>query len=55
VKQAGYATGGFGKWRCGGCDSTRVPEQHGFGVFFSDYFQVHAAYYSPYLIRSSEE
>src|ERR1044071_6776304 len=25
----GYATGGFGKWGCGGRGSTGVPEKHG--------------------------
>src|SRR5689334_21460520 len=29
----GYATGGFGKWGCGGRDSTGVPEKHWFDVF----------------------
>ncbi len=53
---AGYATGGFGKWGCGGRDSTGVPEKHGFDVFFGYYDQVHAhSYYPPYLIRNSEE
>lgn len=56
LKQAGYATGGFGKWGCGGRDSTGVPEQHGFDVFFGYYDQVHAhSFYPPYLIRNSEE
>ena len=26
LKDIGYATGGFGKWGCGGRDSTGVPE-----------------------------
>lgn len=56
LKPLGYATGGFGKWGCGGRDSTGVPEQHGFDVFFGYYDQVHAhSYYAPYLIRNSEE
>lgn len=56
LKQKGYATGGFGKWGCGGRDSTGVPEKHGFDVFFGYYDQVHAhSYYPPYLIRNSEE
>jgi arylsulfatase A-like enzyme len=56
LKAAGYATGGFGKWGCGGRDSTGVPEKHGFDVFFGYYDQVHAhSYYPPYLIRNSEE
>ena len=56
LKQQGYATGGFGKWGAGGRDSTGVPEQHGFDVFFGYYDQVHAhSFYPPYLIRNSEE
>ena len=56
LKPLGYATGGFGKWGCGGRDSTGVPEQHGFDVFLGYYDQVHAhSYYPPYLIRNSEE
>lgn len=56
LKPLGYATGGFGKWGCGGRDSTGVPEIHGFDVFLGYYDQVHAhSYYPPYLIRNSEE
>ena len=56
LKEQGYATGGFGKWGCGGRDSTGVPEKHGFDVFFGYYDQVHAhSFYPPYLIRNSEE
>lgn len=56
LKQAGYATGGFGKWGCGGRGSTGVPEKHGFDVFLGYYDQVHAhSYYPPYLVRNSEE
>ncbi len=56
LKEIGYATGGFGKWGCGGRDSTGVPEKHGFDVFFGYYDQVHAhSYYPAYLIRNSEE
>jgi arylsulfatase A-like enzyme len=56
LKKAGYATGGFGKWGCGGRGSTGVPEKHGFDVFLGYYDQVHAhTYYPPYLVRNSEE
>lgn len=56
LKQAGYATGGFGKWGVGGRGTTGVPEKHGFDVFFGYYDQVHAHTYFPaYLIRNSEE
>jgi arylsulfatase A-like enzyme len=56
LKRAGYATGGFGKWGCGGRGSDGVPEKHGFDLFFGYYDQVHAhTYYPPYLVRNSEE
>lgn len=56
LKQAGYATGGFGKWGCGGRGSSGVPERHGFDTFVGYYDQVHAhTYYPPYILRNSEE
>ncbi len=56
LKQKNYATGGFGKWGCGGRGSTGVPEKHGFDTFFGYYDQVHAhSYYPPYLIENSRE
>ncbi|MCL4112928.1 UNVERIFIED_CONTAM: hypothetical protein GTU68_040483 [Idotea baltica] len=56
LKDAGYATGGFGKWGCGGRGSTGVPENHGFDRFVGYYDQVHAhSYYPPYLIDNSKE
>jgi arylsulfatase A-like enzyme len=56
LKRAGYATGGFGKWGCGGRGSSGVPEKHGFDEFFGYYDQVHAhTYFPPYLLRNSEE
>ncbi|MBT5322055.1 MAG: sulfatase-like hydrolase/transferase [Verrucomicrobiales bacterium] len=56
LKAGGYATGGFGKWGCGGRGSTGVPEKHGFDVFLGYYDQVHAhSYYPPYIIKNSEE
>ncbi len=56
LKPLGYATGGFGKWGCGGRGSTGVPEQRGFDIFLGYYDQVHAhTYFPPYLIRNSAE
>jgi arylsulfatase A-like enzyme len=56
LKARGYATGGFGKWGCGGRGSTGVPEAHGFDEFFGYYDQVHAhSYFPPYLVRNSAE
>lgn len=56
LKNIGYETGGFGKWGCGGRDSTGVPEKHGFDLFYGYYDQVHAhSFYPSYLIRNSVE
>jgi len=56
LKARGYATGGFGKWGCGGRGSTGVPERHGFDTFVGYYDQVHAhSYYPPYIIENSRE
>lgn len=56
LKPLGYATGGFGKWGCGGRGSTGVPEKHGFDIFLGYYDQVHAhTFYPPYLIQNSTE
>lgn len=55
-KNAGYATGGFGKWGNGGRGTSGVPEKHGFDVFFGYYDQVHAHTFFPkYLVRNSQE
>jgi len=56
LRRVGYATGGFGKWGCGGRGSTGVAEKHGFDIFVAYYDQVHAhSYHPPYIIRNSEE
>ncbi|MEZ6057716.1 MAG: sulfatase-like hydrolase/transferase [Planctomycetaceae bacterium] len=56
LKKQGYATGGFGKWGCGGRGSTGVPEDHGFDTFLGYYDQVHAhSYYPPYIVQNSQE
>ena len=56
LKQAGYATGGFGKWGLGHRGTTGVPEIHGFDEFFGYYHQVHAhCYYPNYLIHNGEK
>lgn len=54
LKPLDYATGGFGKWGCGGRDSTGVPEMHGFDVFFGYYDQFHAHTYCPLVIRGGD-
>ncbi len=56
LKDAGYATGGFGKWGLGDAGTTGVPEKKGFDIFFGYYHQVHAhTYYPRYLIRNSQK
>jgi arylsulfatase A-like enzyme len=54
LKDAGYTTGGFGKWGLGNPGTTGVPEKQGFDVFFGYYDQVHAHdYYTDHLVRNS--
>ncbi|MHC4557925.1 MAG: arylsulfatase [Planctomycetota bacterium] len=56
LKQAGYATGGFGKWGCGDRGTTGTPERHGFDLFYGYYNQTHAHSYFPnYLVRNGEK
>lgn len=56
LKNAGYTTGGFGKWGIGNRGTFGVPETHGFDIFFGYYDQVHAhSYFPEYLIKNSKE
>jgi arylsulfatase A-like enzyme len=56
LKQAGYATGGFGKWGLGNPGTTGVPEKHGFDLFYGYYDQVHAHdYFTDHLVRNSAD
>lgn len=56
LKQAGYKTGGFGKWGLGDRGTSGVPELHGFDTFFGYYHQVHAHSYFPnYLVRNGRK
>lgn len=53
LKNAGYATGGFGKWGLGNPGTDGVPEKLGFDLWYGYYDQVHAHnYYPEYLIRN---
>ena len=55
-KEAGYATGGYGKWGLGEIGTEGVPEKQGFDEFFGYYHQIHAHnYYPDYLYRNSEK
>lgn len=51
-KQAGYTTGGFGKWGLGTMQSPGAAENQGFDTFFGYYDQVHAhTYYPSFLVE----
>mgnify|MGYP006286649631 CR=1 FL=1 len=55
LKDAGYATGGFGKWGVADATLPGAAEKKGFDEFFGYYHQVHAHYYyTPYLWRNSK-
>ena len=55
LKQAGYATGGFGKWGLGVMGSAGAAERQGFDTFFGYYHQVHAhTYYPPFLVEDGK-
>lgn len=56
LHDAGYATGGFGKWGLGNPGTTGAAEKQGFDVFFGYYDQVHAHdYYTDHLIRNGAD
>ncbi len=55
LKQAGYATGGIGKWALGLEGSTGAPDQKGMDHFFGYLDQTHAhTYYPDYLWRDGK-
>lgn len=54
LKQAGYATGGFGKWGLGDAGSTGAPTRQGFDEFFGYLHQVHAHSYWPEYLWDGE-
>lgn len=55
MREAGYATGMFGKWGLGHENSTGLPTLQGFDEFFGYLDQHHAHnYYPAFLIRDSE-
>jgi arylsulfatase A-like enzyme len=54
-KQAGYATGGFGKWGLGREHTPGVAVKQGFDTWFGQYSQTHAHFYYPaFLMRDLE-
>ncbi|MEX2577739.1 MAG: arylsulfatase [Verrucomicrobiales bacterium] len=55
LKQAGYATGGVGKWALGDHDSTGAPWRKGMDEFFGYLDQTHAhTYYPDFLWKNGE-
>jgi arylsulfatase A-like enzyme len=55
LREAGYATGGFGKWGLAPPGAIGAPERQGFDVFLGHYHQVHAhTHYSDRLYRNGE-
>ncbi|MBI5799172.1 MAG: arylsulfatase [Verrucomicrobia bacterium] len=55
LKQAGYATGGIGKWALGDGDTTGAPWKKGMDEFFGYLDQTHAhGYYPDFLWRDGQ-
>ncbi len=56
LKQAGYATGGFGKWGLGDLDTEGAAEKQGFDKFYGYYHQIHAhRFYPDYVIDTGKK
>ncbi len=55
LKQAGYTTGGFGKWGLGVEGSTGHPNRQGFDMYFGFLHQVHAHFHYPYWVWKNGE
>jgi arylsulfatase A len=55
LQQAGYATGGIGKWALGNAGTTGAPQAKGMQEFFGYLEQVHAhTYYPDHLWRNGQ-
>lgn len=55
LKQAGYATGCFGKWGLGDINTVGVPWKKGFDEFYGYLHQVHAHYFYPQYLFHNEK
>ena len=55
LQQAGYATGGFGKWGLGDANSSGVPSKQGFDHFYGYLHQVHAHTYFPEFLWENDQ
>jgi arylsulfatase A-like enzyme len=54
LKEAGYATGLFGKWGLGDIGTEGVPWKHGFDEFFGTLHQAHAHFQYPRFLYSND-
>ncbi|MBA3975340.1 MAG: arylsulfatase [Candidatus Solibacter sp.] len=55
LKQAGYATGGYGKWGLGDRGTPGAPPKKGWDEFYGYLHQVHAHnYYTPVLVHNED-
>lgn len=53
LRDAGYRTGGFGKWGLGDKGTSGDPMKHGFNEFVGYYHQIHAHSYFPEFLWDS--
>jgi arylsulfatase A-like enzyme len=55
LKEAGYATGIFGKWGLGDHGTTGVPYRQGFDEFYGYLHQVHAHFFYPWFLWRNDQ
>jgi arylsulfatase A len=55
LQQAGYSTGGFGKWGLGDAGTVGTPAKHGFDHFYGYLHQVHAHTYFPEFLWENDQ
>ncbi len=55
LQNAGYTTGGFGKWGLGDAQSDGAPDKQGFDRFFGYLHQTHAHSYYPEYLRDCQK
>ncbi len=55
LREAGYATGIFGKWGLGDAGTDGIPTKQGFDEFFGYLHQVHAHFFYPFFLWQNEE
>jgi arylsulfatase A-like enzyme len=55
LKEAGYATGIFGKWGLGDHGTEGVPYQQGFDEFYGYLHQVHAHFFYPWFLWRNDQ